>query len=220
MRPFVRCIYAVLIVFVETHFDRINIPVDPNTIRPSPPPSALQPSFDGSEAYNSGDDGSTRTVTPPPRRPSDPVHSPESPPDLADNHVTSTRDSSSRSAPVIPVQVFKTPHRKRLLTPVDKPLPDLPPPSEPRQSLVEPHAPSGHHRKSNLSDLARSRVASSKASSVSQSSRLSSSTLASSSARTYPALRPSSQSELSLSPTEEEGGLSATSSLVRHAIRA
>ncbi len=206
-------------MFVETHFDRINIPVDPNTIRPSPPPSALQPSFDGSEAYNSGDDGSTRTVTPPPRRPSDPVHSPESPPDLADNHVTSTRDSSSRSAPVIPVQVFKTPHRKRLLTPVDKPLPDLPPPSEPRQSLVEPHAPSGHHRKSNLSDLARSRVASSKASSVSQSSRLSSSTLASSSARTYPALRPSSQSELSLSPTEEEGGLSATSSLVRHAIR-
>ena len=129
----------------------------------------------------------------------------------------SSRASSSRSPPVIPVQVFKTPHRKRLHAPVDKPLPDLPPPSEPRRSLVESQALSDHPRKSNLSDLARSRVASSKASSISQSSRTSSSTLATSSVRTYPALRPSSQSELSL--TEGEGSLSATSSMVRQAIR-
>jgi hypothetical protein len=193
----------------------MNLPIDPNTIRPSPPPSALQPSFDGSHAYDSGDDGSTRTVTPPPRRPSDPVHSPETSPDFADNHATSSRASSSKSPPVIPVQVFKTPHKKRLLAPIDKPLPDLPPPSEPRRSLVESHAPSDHRRKSNLSDLARSRVPSSKASSISQSSRQSSSTLATSSVRTYPALRPSSQSELSL--IEEEGSLS--SSMVRQAIR-
>ena len=204
-----------LIVFIETQFDRMNLPVDPNTIRPSPPPSALQPSFDGSQAYDSGDDGSTRTVTPPPRRPSDPVHSPETSLDFVDNQPTSSRASSSRSPPVIPVQVFKTPHQKRLLTPVDKPLPDLPPPSEPRHSLVESRAPSDHPRKSNLSDIAKSRVASSKASSISRSSRLSSSTLATSSVRTYPALRPSSQSELSLN--EEEGSLS--SSMVRQAIR-
>jgi hypothetical protein len=202
---------------VETQFDRMNLPLDPNTIRPSPPPSALQPSYDGSAAYDSGDDGSTRTVTPPPRRPSDPVQAPETSPDFADNHATSSRASSSKLPPVIPVQVFKTPHQKRLLTPVDKPLPDLPPPSEPRRSLVESHAPSDHPRKSNLSDIARSRVASSKASSISRSSRLSSSTLATSSVRTYPALRPSSQSELSFA--EGEGSISANSSMVRHAIR-
>ena len=217
MPPFVHSVYATLIVFVETHFDRINLPVDPNTIRPSPPPSALQPSFDGSHAYDSGDGGSTRTVTPPPRRPSDPVHSPETSPDFADNGATSSRASSSRSPPVIPVQVFKTPHQKRLLAPVDKPLPDLPPPSEPRRSLVELRAPSDHPRKSNLSDFARSRVASSKASSISRSSRLSSSTLATSSVRTYPVLRPSSQSELSF--IEEGGSLSASSSIVRQAIQ-
>jgi hypothetical protein len=218
MRPLVRCVYATLIAFVETHFDRRNLPVDPNTIRPSPPPSALQPSFDGSVAYDSGDDGSTRTVTPPPRRPSDSVHSPEASPDFADNRTTSSHVSSSRSPPVIPVQVFKAPHqKKRLLTPVDKPLPDLPPPSEPRRSLVESRAPSDRPRKSNLSDFARSRVASSKASSISQSSRQSSSTLATSSVRTYPALRPSSQSEMSL--IEEEGSISGTSSMIRQAIR-
>jgi hypothetical protein len=204
-------------ILVEAHYDRINLPIDPNTIRPSPPPSALQPSFDGSAACDSGDDGSTRTVTPPPRRPSDPVQSPENPPDFSDNHATSSLASSSGSPPVIPVQVFKAPRRKHLLTPVDKPLPDLPPPSEPRHSKVESRAPSDHPKKSNLSDLARSRVASSKASTISQSSRLSSSTLATSSVRTYPALRPSSQSELSV--VEEESGLSATSSMVRQAIR-
>src|SRR6266852_4979839 len=114
MRPFVRCVYAALIVSVETQFDRLNLPVDPNTIRPSPPPSALQPSYDGSQVYDSGDDGSTRTVTPPPRWPSDSVHSPETSPDVADNRATSSRASSSKSPPVIPVQVFKTPHQKRL----------------------------------------------------------------------------------------------------------
>jgi len=58
---------------VEPRYGRMNLPVDPNTIRPSPPPSALQLSNDGSESYDSGDDDSTRTVTPPPRRPSAPV---------------------------------------------------------------------------------------------------------------------------------------------------
>jgi hypothetical protein len=153
-------------------------------------------------------------VTPPPRQPVDPL---EASPDVADSQARSTRASSSRLHPVIPVQVFKTPHRKGLLSPVDKPLPELPPPSEPRHSIVESRASSNHPKKSKLSALASSRVASSKASSISQSSRMSSSTLATSSVRTYPALRPSSGSELSL--IAEESGLSSTSSLVRQAIR-
>ena len=156
-------------------------------------------------------------MTPPPRRPSDSVHSPETSPGIADNRATSSRASSSKSPPVIPVQVFKAPRQKRLLTPVDKPLPDLPPPSEPRRSLAESRAPSDHPRRSNLSDIARSRVASSKASSISQSSRLSSSTLATSSVRTYPVLRPSSQSELSFA--EDGDSLSGASSMIRQAIR-
>jgi hypothetical protein len=150
-------------------------------------------------------------VTPPPRQPS---VSHETPPD---NYDKSTRTSSVKSPPVIPVQVFKTPPRKGLLSPVDKPLPELPPPSEPRHSLAESHATSDHPKKSKLSVLANSRVASSKASTVSRSSRLSSSTLATSSVRTYPALRPSSESELSF--TEKESSISATSSIVRQAIR-
>ena len=208
------CVYVALFVFSETQFDRVKLPIDPNTIRPSPPPSALQPS----EAYDSGGDGeSTRTVTPPPRRPSAPIPF-ETPPDVADNHAsTSTRASSSKLHPVIPVQVFKTPHRKGLFSPVDKPLPELPPPSEPRHSIAESHVSSGHPRKSKLSALANSRVASSKASTVSQSSRMSSSTLATLSVRTYPVLRPSSESELSF--VEEESELSGTSSIVRQAIR-
>ena len=201
----------VFIVFVETQFDRVKLPVDPNTIRPSPPPSALQPSFDGSQAYDSGDAESTRTVTPPPRQPS---VSYETQPD---NNSRSTRASSAKLPPVIPVQVFKTPPRKGLLSPVDKPLPELPPPSEPRHSLTESRATSDHPKKSKLSALANSRVASSKASTISRSSRLSSSTLATSSVRTYPALRPSSESELSF--IEEESSISATSSIVRQAIR-
>ncbi len=185
----------------------MNLPVDPNTIRPSPPPSALQLSNDGSESYDSDDDESTRTVTPPPRRPSAPV-----PPDDFDNPTKSTRASSSKMHPVIPVNVFKSPSPKGLFSPVDKPLPELPPPSEPRRSVGESITSSDYPKKSKLSALASSR-----ATTVSQSSRLSSSTLATSSARTYPVLRPSSQSELSLA--EEGNGSSATSSIIRQAIR-
>ncbi|KAI0303061.1 hypothetical protein BC826DRAFT_326919 [Russula brevipes] len=191
-------------------------PVDPNTIRPSPPPSALQLSHAGSEAYDSGGDGeSTRTVTPPPRRPSAPV--PGALSDNTDQQTRSARDSSSKVYPVIPVNVFKTSSPKGIFSPVDKPLPELPPPSEPRHSITESHASSDLPRKSKLSALASSRVASSKASTVSQSSRMSSSTLATSSVRTYPGLRPSSQSELSL--IEEEIGSSANSSVIRQAIQ-
>lgn len=192
-----------LMVLTERRHGRMNLPVDPNTIRPSPPPSALQLSHDGSDVYVSGDEESTRTVTPPPRRPSAPV-----PP--SDNPSGSTRASSSKLHPVIPVNVFKT-SPKGILSPVDKPLPDLPPPSEPRHSIAESQISSAHPRKSKLSALASSR-----ATTISQSSRLSSSTLATSSVRTYPVLRPSSQSELSL--IEEESG-SATSSIIRQAIR-
>ena len=157
--------------------------------------------------HGSGDEDSTRTVTPPPRRPSAPVP----PADLSDHPSRSTRASSSKLHPVIPVNVFKT-SPKGILSPVDKPLPDLPPPSEPRHSVAESQL-SDHpwKSKSKLSALASSR-----ATTISQSSRLSSSTLATSSVRTYPALRPSSQSELSL--IEEESG-SATSSIIRQAIR-
>jgi hypothetical protein len=188
-------------------------PVDPNTIRPSPPPSALQLSHAGSEAYDSGGDGeSTRTVTPPPRRPSAPV-----PGALSDNTDQQTRSTRVSSSKVIPVNVFKTSPPKGIFSPVDKPLPELPPPSEPRHSIAESHASSDLPRKSKLSALASSRVASSKASTISQSSRMSSSTLATSSVRTYPVLRPSSQSELSL--VAEENGSSANSSVIRQAIQ-
>lgn len=190
----------------------MNLPVDPNTIRPSPPPSALQLSHDGSDAYGSGGEESTRTVTPPPRRPSAPVP----PADLSDNPSSSTRASSSKLHPVIPVNVFKT-SPKGILSPVDKPLPDLPPPSEPRHSIAASQISSDHPRKSDQPRKSKlSALASSRATTISQSSRLSSSTLATSSVRTYPALRPSSQSELSL--IEEENS-STTSSIIRQAIR-
>jgi hypothetical protein len=150
-------------------------------------------------------------VTPPPRRPSAPIPS-EAFSDVADKPLKPSRSNSSKShPPVIPVNVFKsTP--KGLFSPVDKPLPKLPPPSEPRHSVAESRASSNHPRKSKLSDLASSR-----ATTISQSSRLSSSTIATSSVRTYPALRPSSQSELSF--IEEESSASATSSIIRQAIR-
>lgn len=115
------------------------------------------------------------------------------------------------------MDVFKSSPPKGFIIPVDKPLPELPPPSEPRYSIAESHASSDHPKKSKLSALASSRIASSKASTISQSSCLSSSSLGTSSVRTYPALRPSSESELSL--IEEENPTSSTSSLVRHAIQ-
>jgi hypothetical protein len=199
----------------------MNFPVDPNTIRPSPPPSALRLSRNETAAYESGDDGSTRTVTPPPGAPGVPVLPVGTIPDVSDNQTKSARTSSSKlhssnsAQRVIPVQVFKSPG---LLSPVDKPLPELPPPSKHRSSVAESQTPSDHpgKSKSKLSALASSRVASSKASTVTQSSRLSSTTLGTTSVRTYPALRPSSVSELSL--VEEEGS-SAASSMVRQAIQ-
>ncbi|KAI9512734.1 hypothetical protein F5148DRAFT_731926 [Russula earlei] len=204
------------VIVRDPHSGRRNLPVDPNTIRPSPPPSALQPSHDGSEAHASDDEESCRTVTPPPPRPSAPVPPLESPSDIASSQIRSTRASLSKH-PVIPVNVFKSSSPKGLFSPIDKPLPQLPPPSEPRHSQAESRASSDIHKRSKLSALASSRVASSKASTISQSSRMSSSTLATSSVRTYPALRPSSQSELSL--IEEENGSSAASSMIRQAIR-
>jgi hypothetical protein len=184
----------------------------------------MQPSRDGSEASSdSTDSESTRTVTPPPREPSVQIPPIETIPDIPDNQTKSTRASSvklsrSNSAQrAIPVQVFKSITPKHLALPVDKPLPDLPPPSEPRYSVAESHTSSDHPRKSKLSALASSRASSSKASTYSQSSCQSSSTLGTSSVRTYPALRPSSESELSF--IEEEKDTSSTSSLVRHAIQ-
>ncbi|KAH9963258.1 hypothetical protein BC827DRAFT_156110 [Russula dissimulans] len=200
------------VIAVEPRFGRMNVPVDPNTIRPSPPPSALQPSQDGSESYDSGDAESSRTVTPPPRRPSAPVPPPEDSPYTATSQSRSTRASSLKLHPVIPVNVFKTSTPRGVFSPVDKPLPELPPPSEPRHSLAQSQIPSDHPRQSKLSARASSR-----ATTVSRSSRLSSSTLATSSVRTYPALRPSSESELSL--LEEEDAPSIASSVVRQAIR-
>ncbi|KAI0301877.1 hypothetical protein B0F90DRAFT_1667716 [Multifurca ochricompacta] len=206
---------------IESRLGRTNLPVDPNTIRPSPPPSALRLSRDEFEAYDSGDGESTRTVTPPLRAPSVPISSLDTIPDIPDNQTKSTRNPSSNlqrsnsAQRAIPVQVFKSSPSKGLTAPVDKPLPELPLPSEPRHSVVESRASSGRPRKSKLSALANSRVTSSKASTITQSSRLSSSTLGTSSVRTYPALRPSSGSELSL--IEEETN-SATSSIVHQAL--
>ncbi|KAH9180049.1 hypothetical protein EDB89DRAFT_541750 [Lactarius sanguifluus] len=129
--------------------------------------------------------------------------------------LSSKLHSSNSAQRAVPVQVFKSPS---LLNTVDKPLPELPPPTRPRSSVAESQTPSDYpgKSKSKLSALASSRVASSKASTVTQSSRLSSTTLGTSSVRTYPALRPSSESELSV--VEEEDG-SATSSMVRQAIQ-
>ncbi|KAI9466681.1 hypothetical protein BJY52DRAFT_1110364 [Lactarius psammicola] len=209
---------------IESRLGQTNFPVDPNTIRPSPPPSAMRLSRDESGAYDSADGGSARTVTPPPGAPGVPVPPVGTIPDILDNQSKSARTASSSklhssnsAQRVIPVHVFKS---SSLLNSVDKPLPELPPPSKPRSSLAESQTeiPSDHpgKSKSKLSALASSRVASSKASTVTQSSRLSSTTLGTSSVRTYPALRPSSESELSL--VEEEDG-SATSSMVRQAIQ-
>ena len=216
---------CVFVVFAESRLgqSQTSFPVDPNTIRPSPPPSALRLSRDETGAYDSGgDDGSTRTVTPPPGAPGITVISASTAPDISDAQSKSARTSSSKlqssnSARVIPVEVFKSPG---LINSVDKPLPDLPPPSLPRTSVAESQTPSDYpgksKSKSKLSALASSRVASSKASTVTQSSRLSSTTLGTTSIRTYPVLRPSSESELSL--VEEDVG-SATSSMVRQAIQ-
>ncbi|KAH9007162.1 hypothetical protein EDB86DRAFT_2793748 [Lactarius hatsudake] len=206
---------------IESRLGQTSFPVDPNTIRPSPPPSALRLSRNESGAYDSGDDGSARTVTPPPDGPSAPVLPVDTIPDISDSQTKSTRTPSSKlhssnsAQRAVPVQVFKSPS---LLNTVDKPLPELPPPSIPRSSVAESQTPSDHpgKSKSKLSALASSRVASSKASTVTQSSRLSSTTLGTSSVRTYPALRPSSESELSV--VEEEDG-SASSSMVRQAIQ-
>jgi hypothetical protein len=222
-------VYALL---AESRLGQTSYPVDPNTIRPSPPPSALRLSRNESGACDSGDDGSTRTVTPPPGAPGVPVTVSTAPdiPDMSDTQTKSARSPSTKSTRppstklnssnstqrVIPVQVFKP---SVPLNAVDKPLPDLPPPSLPRTSVAESQAPSERpaKSKSKLSALASSRVASSKASTViTQSSRLSSTTLGTTSVRTYPVLRPSSGSELSL--VEEEAG-SATSSMVRQAIQ-
>lgn len=204
----------VYVLLAESRLGQTSYPVDPNTIRPSPPPSALRMSRDESRAYDSGDDGSTRTVTPPPGVPSVPV-TVGSAQDISDTQTKSARlDRSNSTQRVIPVEVFGPP-----LNPVDKPLPELPPPSLPRTSIAESQAPSERpgKSKSKLSALASSRVASSKASTVvTQSSRLSSTTLGTASVRTYPVLRPSSESELSLI---EEEAASATSSLVRRAIQ-
>jgi hypothetical protein len=209
-------------LLAESRLGHTSYPVDPNTIRPSPPPSALR--LSRNETYDSGDDGSTRTVTPPPGAPGVPVtvSTALDIPDISDTQTKSARspsiklDSSNSTQRVIPVQVFKP---SAPINTVDKPLPELPPPSLPRTSVAESQAPSERpgKSKSKLSALASSRVASSKASTViTQSSRLSSTTLGTTSVRTYPVLRPSSESELSV--VEEEAG-SATSSMVRQAIQ-
>ncbi|KAI0269327.1 hypothetical protein BC834DRAFT_967953 [Gloeopeniophorella convolvens] len=208
---------------IESRLGQARVHVDPNTIRPSPPPSALRLSRNESAVIHSDDGESTRTVTPPPRAPSVPVPSLDSMPDIPDNQTRSARTPSSKlqrsnsAQRAIPVQVFRSSPPAGLFNPVDKPLPSLPPPSEPRHSIAESSAPSEPPRKSKLSALANSRVASSRATTVSRSSRMSSSSLGTSSVRTYPALRPSSESELSY--IEEEEAASATSSMVRHAIQ-
>ena len=208
---------CVPVFLAESRLGQMNFPVDPNTIRPSPPPSALRLSRDETAAYDSGDDGSSRTVTPPPGAPGVPVLSVGTIPDVSDSQTKSARTpssklhSSSSAQRVVPVQVFKSPA-------IDKPLPELPPPSSHRSSVAESQTPSDHpwKSKSKLSALASSRVASSKASTVTRSSRLSSTTLGTTSVRTYPVLRPSSESELSV---EESASATSTSSMVRQAIQ-
>ncbi|KAF8271708.1 hypothetical protein EI94DRAFT_1678947, partial [Lactarius quietus] len=206
---------------IESRLGQTGFPVDPNTIRPSPPPSALRLSRNESGAYDSGDDGSSRTVTPPPGAPDVPVLPTGTVPDVSDTQTKSAHSPSSKlpssnsTQKVIPVQVFKP---SGLANSVDKPLPELPPPSVPRTSVAESQTPSEPpgKSKSKLSALASSRVGSSKASTVTRSSRLSSTTLGTTSVRTYPVLRPSSDSDLSF--VGEEVG-SATSSMVRQAIQ-
>ncbi|THH13896.1 hypothetical protein EW146_g6374 [Bondarzewia mesenterica] len=189
---------------------------DPNEIQPSPSPSALK-QLSMYESPPSVEPSASRSpVTPPLRPPSVPLPPLDSIPDISDNQSKSSRMPASQKA--TPVQVFRTPRSKPPIHVVDKPLPDLPPPTEPRYSQVESLVPPSSRRQSKLSALATSRAASSRASTFTKSSRLSSSSVGASSILTYPALRPSSESELSFADGEE-ASVTSTSSHIRRAIQ-
>ncbi|KAI0069144.1 hypothetical protein BV25DRAFT_1818114 [Artomyces pyxidatus] len=196
---------------------------------PSPPRSALRLSRVDSPPDQSSDTESSRTATPPPRPPTAGTSVPaiDTIPDMPDSQSKSSRPTgiqlSNPLQKAIPVQVFRTAPAPRLINPpVNKPLPHLPPPSEPRYSIAESEETteeiSEPPRRSKLSMLASSRAATSRVSTFTKSSRVSVGTVGTSSVLTYPALRPSSESELSFSP-EDETVSSATSSIVRRAIQ-
>ncbi|TFY80062.1 hypothetical protein EWM64_g3954 [Hericium alpestre] len=200
--------------------DEVGIPLDPNTIPVSPPHSALSalPSTIHEEQPSASSSG---TRTPLPGPPSDPTPPLETVPEILETHSMSSAVSPGHNA--IPVQVFRERPAAsspiRVLSPPssleDKPLPALPPPSEPRYSQAESLGPPPSQRKSKLSALASSRAASSRASTYTKSSRLSSSSVGGDSILTYPALRPSPASMLSLASAAPSG----TSSIVRRAIQ-
>ncbi|KAI0310674.1 hypothetical protein OF83DRAFT_1154200 [Amylostereum chailletii] len=204
-------------------------PIDPNTIQPSPPRSALRLSRDTSAPFASPYAESSSST--PPRPPSVPLPPLDSIPDIPDQLSRSRsarapgmqRSNSSKSQHAVAVQVFRTTKTPSPPLPiVDKPLPDLPPPSEPRHSIAESiPVTTERPRKSKLSMLASSRAASTRASTFTKSSRLSTSTIGGASVLTHPALRPSSTSELSFVGEEGETETASTShsSIVRRAVQ-
>ncbi|KAA1465998.1 hypothetical protein DENSPDRAFT_5738 [Dentipellis sp. KUC8613] len=211
-----------------------SMPMDPNEIQPSPPRSAMQLTVD-EEPPSARSSGTRTPPTPQQRAPSVPLPPLEVIPDIPDNYSKSSRTPPTHKA--IPVQVFRSrskssksskdastppPPPPQVTSPThleDKPLPDLPPPSEPRYSQVESLAPPPAQRKSKLSALASSRAASTRASTFTKSSRMSSTSVGGDSILTYPALRPSPASMMSLMSEAPSVAPSGTSSIVKRAIQ-
>lgn len=216
--------------FESTH----TIP-DPNDIPPSPSPSAWQPLPNQTPSVPSAVSSGSRTPdTIPARPPSVPLPPLDLIPEMPDNQSRTTRVRSPEHENAIPVQVFRNGSSKRVTSPkrtlsppvdVDKPLPPPPPPSEPRYSVAQSiatTAPTEPQQKkpSKLSTLATSRAASTRLSTVTKSSRLSASSIGGTSILTYPALRPSNESIMSMISEEarSESG-SSTDTIVRRAIQ-
>ncbi|KAI0047267.1 hypothetical protein FA95DRAFT_1260810 [Auriscalpium vulgare] len=202
--------------------NRRSVPMDPNVIPPSPPKSAMRLSSHVESQYLADErEESVSSRTPLPGLSSVSLPPTENIPDIPDTqskssrpHALNRQDSLNKA---IPVDIWPKQSPSRGTKAVNKPLPPLPPPSEPRYSVAESLPLSEHPKRSKLSALASSRAASTRLSTFTKSSRMSASTIGTSSVLTFPNLRPSAESELSFSPEEDSG--STTSSLVRRAIQ-
>lgn len=208
---------------------------DPNDIPPSPSPSAWQPLPNQTPSAPSAVSSGSRTPDTIPARPSSvPLPPLDLIPDMPDNQSRTTRVRSPEHDNAIPVQVFRNGSSKRVLSPkralsppvdVDKPLPPPPPPSEPRYSVAQSIATTAltepqQKKPSKLSTLATSRAASSRYSTATKSSRQSATSVGGTSILTYPALRPSNESIMSMISEEAPSeSASSTDTIVRRAIQ-
>lgn len=208
---------------------------DPNDIPPSPSPSAWQPLPNQTPSAPSAVSSGSRTPDIiPARPPSVPLPPLDLIPDMPDNQSRTTRVRSPEHDNAIPVQVFRSGSSKRVTSPkralsppvdVDKPLPPPPPPSEPRYSVAQSVATTAltepqQKKPSKLSTLATSRAASSRYSTATKSSRQSAASIGGTSILTYPALRPSNESIMSMISEEAPSeSASSTDTIVRRAIQ-